>query len=132
MAMSEKTWKDKYKIHDDAVDEQHQYLFDLATHIANVESKPAMIECAMNLFKHMREHFRDEEALMKKYAYPGLKQQVEAHDRLLSQLVEISQKVPAADFDPNTLQTFMNDEFLAHTLELDMLFGKFMTHQAGS
>ena len=124
--MSEKIWVDKYKIHDDAVDEQHRDLFDLAAQIAKVETKPAMIECAMKLFKHMREHFRDEEALMKKKAYPGLMEQVDAHNRLLSRLVEISQKVPADDFEPNDLQVFMNDEFLTHTLELDMLFGKFL------
>jgi len=130
--MSEKKWADNYTLHDADVDEQHRYLFDLANQINRIDSKRGMIEAAMNLFKHMREHFRDEEALMKKHAYPGLSEQVQAHDRLLSRLVDISQTVPAEDFDPAALSAFMNDEFLPHTLELDMLFGKFLGQRQGN
>lgn len=128
--MSEKTWAEHYKIHDAAVDEQHRYLFDLAAQMAKVQTKTAMIECAMNLFKHMRNHFRDEEALMKSKAYPDLNAHIEAHDYLLNRLVGISQDVPGDEFDANDMLSFMHNAFLPHTLELDMLFGKFLSQQS--
>jgi hemerythrin-like metal-binding protein len=80
----------------------------------------------MSLFKHMREHFRDEEQLMKQTDYPALNVHVAAHNELLDILVGISDSIANSN-SFRTLHDFMQSKFLTHTLSLDIEFGKFQS-----
>jgi len=62
--MSEFTWLDEYKIGNETVDQQHEFLFELANRIVDDESSDQLTEHAMMLYRHVREHFRAEELLM--------------------------------------------------------------------
>lgn len=127
--MEKKTWQDTYKLNDEKVDQQHKYLFELAEQALQARNRDAAINCAMNLFKLMREHFRDEEALMKQSLYPALNEHVAAHNQLLEILVKMSGDIAEA-IDATALHDFMWNRFLPHTLEMDMLFGKFQSQQS--
>ncbi len=62
-------WLDEYLIGNETIDQQHQYLFDLANLIVESKSTSILTKHIMSLFKYVREHFRDEEVLMKKMGY---------------------------------------------------------------
>lgn len=126
--MEKNIWHEKYSLHNEEVDKQHQYLFELANQASEASSKEFEIECAMNLFKHMREHFRDEELHMKQTHYTAFNEHVSAHNQLLDILVGLSERI-ADTTNFNSLNEFMQHQFLPHTLNEDMLFGKFLSQQ---
>ena len=60
-------WKDSYKIGDPEVDAQHQALFQLANDFLQASGKAELTLQAMKLYKHTREHFTQEEAVMRRF-----------------------------------------------------------------
>jgi hemerythrin-like metal-binding protein len=86
-------WKDSYRIGDEAIDRQHQELFTLANAMFAATEKAELLLCAIQLFKHVREHFADEEALMKMVGFPGYQAHVESHNLILKKLGEVSHSI---------------------------------------
>jgi hemerythrin len=107
-------WKDSYRIGEEAIDRQHQELFVLANAMFSATDKGALRLCAMKLFKHVREHFADEEALMKMVAFPGYKAHVESHNRILKNLGEVSHAIGKDAMDPKVVVEFLTDWGLNH------------------
>jgi hemerythrin len=107
-------WKDSYRIGNEAIDRQHQDLFELANAMFVATEKPAQLLGAMKLFKHVREHFADEEALMKKVAFPGYQAHVESHNRILKNLGEVSHAIGKDAMDPKVIVEFLTDWGLKH------------------
>ncbi len=124
--MSEFTWLDEYKIGHETIDNQHQFLFELANRIVEDSDTEALTEHAMLLYRHIREHFHAEETLMKQYGYPGYDEHVQAHNQMLDKLVEISNSIHDGTWNPNDVLTFMRGWVLVHIMEVDMVMGDFL------
>ena len=123
-----KKWDKKYTLHEEDIDDQHCHLFGLAQRVADATDRIETFNCAMDLFRHMNVHFKDEEQLMRQTNYPALDEHATAHFKLLTQFVAISQRL-AQSSTHHELHDFMQNNFLQHTLESDMLFGKFLSEQ---
>lgn len=123
-----KKWDEKYTLHNADIDDQHCHLFDLAQRVAHATDRIETFNCAMDLFKHMNVHFKDEEQLMRQTDYPALDEHATAHFKLLTQFVAISQRL-AQSSTHHELHDFMQNSFLQHTLEFDTLFGQFLGQQ---
>lgn len=127
--MIEFVWLDTYKIGNDSVDQQHQYLFKLANQIVEAKDTESLREYAMLLYRHIREHFQAEEALMKQHGYPAYAEHVQAHNQMLDKLVEISDHIHQGKWQHDEVQQFMRGWVLVHILDVDSLLGNFLRQQ---
>ena len=125
--MSTFIWLDEYKIGDDLIDQQHQYLFDLANQIvAPYNDQQKTHQNVLTLHHYVREHFREEESLMKEYEYPGYEEQVKEHNLLANRLHEVSSGILTGEIKREEVIEFMRNWLLDHILGKDMLLGEFL------
>jgi len=125
--MSSFTWLEEYKIGDETIDQQHQYLFDLANQIVdpdNDQQKTHMTVLA--LYHYVREHFKDEEAFMVKLNYPGYEEHVKEHEDLRQKLTEIGTGILSGDISSEQVMEFMRSWLLEHILGKDVPLGEFL------
>lgn len=85
-----------------------------------------MTHCALQLFRYMRKHFKDEERLMREFNYPQYAHHVEAHNLILARLTQISLRFKTDEFRVNDLKELMNDWLLTHILKEDKQIGTFI------
>jgi hemerythrin len=123
-------WKDSYRIGDKAIDRQHQELFELANAMFVAGDQAALRLCAIKLFKHVREHFADEEALMKMVGFPGYQDHVEAHNTTLRKLGDVSHAIGRNAMDPATVAEFLTDWGLNHIPNDDAQVAAFIKAQS--
>jgi len=70
-------WLDEYKIGDDTIDQQHQYLFDLANQIVDPFNDAQKTHLnVLSLYHYFREHFKAEESLMQQHHYSAYAEHV--------------------------------------------------------
>ena len=92
-------WRDEWLLGIDALDNQHKVLSDginklvqACHHYSESESgdkeqqRTVLSELMDGLYKNTRDHFRFEEAMMKKAAYPGYASHAYEHAMLLAEL----------------------------------------------
>jgi len=120
-------WKECYEIGHSMVDKQHEYLFDLANNVVESKSKNELTKYIMLLYKYIREHFRDEEKLMKDVEYPGYQAHKLTHNMLLDRMNEISEKVAQDNLAEDEIKEFMEDWLLDHILLKDAALGDFLS-----
>lgn len=124
--MSEFTWLDDYKIGDASIDKQHQNLFTVANQIIEAKTDGEVSRLLMQFYQHVREHFNDEENLMKRHHYPDYPAHVAAHNLMLDKLNDIGKTVHSKQWTPEDIRIFVNHWVLVHILEVDMQFGQFL------
>jgi len=107
-------WKDSYCIGDPLTDLQHQELFALANTMFDARNQADLRLCAIKLYKHVREHFSDEEKLMRRLDFPGYRAHVESHNAMLQGLSAISHGIGKNDIDTEVVATFLMDRALKH------------------
>lgn len=83
-------WNETFAIGIPRIDTQHQGLFDIANTIPETVDEKLARTCIVRLFKYVREHFSDEETLMREIDYPGLGEHIRIHDALIGRLTEIA------------------------------------------
>jgi hemerythrin len=122
-------WKDSYKIGDATIDADHQHLFELARKLVAAQDLETVRKLAMDLYKHTRLHFEEEEGSMGLCNYPGLAAHVELHNRLLGRLNAICEDIGKGQLDKDALDALMNDWALKHIPYDDARFEVYL-HQA--
>lgn len=90
--MSFVDWKPELSVENERLDSEHRYLISLFNqlHIALAEGREALIlgSILKELAWHTRCHFRAEELLMKRYAFPELDSHIAEHDRFTEQIAQ--------------------------------------------
>lgn len=123
-------WKEAYNIGQDDIDAQHQHLFKLVKALMAADDVPTLRKLLMALYKHTREHFEAEEALMRKHKFPGTVPHTHNHNMLLAQLNVISQEVGQGKVDKSAIEKLMSEWALSHILRDDMLIATFIAGKA--
>ncbi len=123
-------WKDSYRMGDPEIDQQHQYLFELTNEFMAVDSLSALRSLLMSLYKHTREHFEQEEALMRKIGFPELELHLEHHNQLLRRLSELSMDVGKGYMNKPAINALMSEWANKHILVDDMKITEFMATKA--
>ena len=112
-------WKDAYKLGDAEIDTQHQQLFAMANEFLEAEGKEALTLCAMKLYKHTREHFTQEEALMRRLQVPRLDAHVEWHNNMITRLNAISLSIQSDTVREQDLINLMTEWAERHIVVQD-------------
>jgi hemerythrin len=120
-------WNDSYSIGEAEIDRQHQHFFDLANAFMAAEGKVELIGSAMAIYKHTREHFGYEEALMRKLNYPGRQAHVEWHDGMIARLNTLSLAIQADRVNKQDLVELSEDWALNHIPVHDAELSQYLT-----
>lgn len=113
-------WKSNYSVGDTRVDSQHQRMFELANDMNNAQDRAALQLAAMKLYQHVREHFAEEEALMRKVGFPQYTEHVESHNKMLADLNTVSQKIGKNEVSPDAIQALLKDWAMNHIAHADV------------
>ena len=100
-------WKDSYALGEAGIDQQHQHLFDLANQALETDEQERLISIIMQLYKHLREHFGQEEGYLKQISYPNYKMHVDIHNMMLDKLNLISVQIHSKQMTQPVLENFM-------------------------
>jgi hemerythrin len=122
-------WKDSYKLGDAEIDAQHQQLFAMANAFLEAQGKTALTLCAMVLYKHTRQHFEAEEAMMRKLHVPSLEAHVEWHNTMITRLNAISQSIQSDTLREQDLISLMTEWAHTHILVQDAELAQFLAKQ---
>lgn len=123
-------WKEAYKIGQDEIDAQHQHLFELTNALMAADDVPTLRKIIMALYKHTREHFELEEALMRKHNFPGTEGHTNYHNSLLSRLNAISQEAGQGKVNKAAIEKLMSDWAIQHTQCDDALIAAYIAGKA--
>ena len=113
-------WSDSYETGNAEVDGQHRHLFELVNLIISVQTTDELKPLLMRLYKHTREHFQQEEELMRSKGCPGLAGHIDGHNRLLRRLNAVSAEVGQGVFNKAELVTLVSEWVVNHILHDDI------------
>ncbi len=87
-------WKDEYSLGVEKVDCQHQHLFELVNKLIERSDKfsdlKLISETLTEMLNYAKEHFADEEELMREHSYPELESHKEQHTYFIGTTAELS------------------------------------------
>jgi len=133
--MSLMRWKDEYLTFVEAIDEQHQRLFDLINAIYDMmrlgRGNESIASALTELTEYTRFHFATEEKFMAETAFPGTEGHASEHVRLLDEIRELRHRV----LDGSTVMTmnemyFLKDWLLTHFTGADKGLSKHLQKRA--
>ena len=122
-------WNEAYKIGHAETDAQHQHLFEMINAFDAANDVPSLRKVLMQLYKHTREHFELEEALMRKVKFPDTLAHTNAHNSLLTRLNALSQDVGQGKVDKLAINKLMTDWALGHVVVDDAKIATFIAAQ---
>ena len=104
-------WNDSFCSGNPLIDAQHQSLFQIANELFDSilsGCPPAEISPVIGrLLADVTQHFQDEQMILEKIAFPGLKKHLEEHDRLVARGVELSEQFEASALSVGALFQFL-------------------------
>jgi hemerythrin-like metal-binding protein len=112
------------------MDADHRRIFEFVNRIhASIKSRAAR-ERHVALFREMgaftAEHFRREEELMQRHAYPGFEAQKRAHEKLLGTVRDYADRLASgAPVNLIAALAFLTDWLKSHILEMDRQYGDY-------
>ncbi|MDD2660885.1 MAG: enoyl-CoA hydratase-related protein [Methylococcales bacterium] len=121
-------WQDYYQIGYDQVDSEHKDLFVLADQLVSSITREELIKNSRLIYRHVKEHFRAEEKLMKKSGFRNYKDHVKEHNFMLEKLVDMDRKIANDDWKLSEIEEFM-DKWGKHIIHSDMAFNAYQKYQ---
>ena len=113
-------WSDSYETGNAEVDGQHRHLFELVNLIISVQTTDELKPLLMRLYKHTREHFQQEEDLLRSKGYPGLAAHIKGHNLLLGRLNAFSVEVGQGIFNKPEMIKLATDWAMNHIVHDDI------------
>ncbi|NVJ90560.1 MAG: hemerythrin family protein [Methylocystaceae bacterium] len=125
--MSRLEWKDEYSVGDGGIDRQHQQLFALIDRLEDNDlDASAMSVTFEKLDMYVREHFHDEEEILKSVGYDDLDAHLRQHDEFREWLVTAKESFKEGRGDVaavgRNLHVFLRDWLLSHILYTDQAY----------
>lgn len=121
-------WRKSYEVGISIVDKQHKELFDTMSNMLDmpVHERPSHIkEMVEKLYRYSEEHFKTEEAMMKKFGYP--EKIIAAHHKEHESMIQEIEKLTMHHYSDgfifgNALLDFLKDWIINHLLGDDQDF----------
>ena len=129
--MKDLVWSNTLSVYVDEVDDDHRKLvdlFNLFMHALDDGGSPEYQEAVLEeLISATAWHFRHEERLMIKYAYPDYSAHRQEHEELIAGAGELRQKFLAAGRQATEEDIeFLEHWLVAHIIATDMKMGDFL------
>ncbi len=107
-----------------AIDEQHSELVRCLDELemATVEQRTLLAVYCMTRLKHcVRNHFADEEAVMRQCGFPGLEEHIKRHKEFSASLLDFQLKSIQRDVTIEMVD-FLRDQIIRHLIDEDMKY----------
>lgn len=78
------TWEEKYSVKHQEMDEQHRQIFSIVNELPEEPDLEKLQEIARQMASHSRQHFSDEEDLLKAAGFPQFDDHQKLHEELIS------------------------------------------------
>lgn len=129
------TWSDRYSVGIATIDKEHQKLVSLVNELYTAilaGDAPAVTSKVLDgLASYTVSHFAAEEALMKRYNYPGFAAHKAEHDKLMAQVTQFQSDLRAGKAKlSQELMSFLQTWLIAHILGVDKKYTAHL-HSAG-
>jgi len=119
-------WKTQYSVENAVIDRQHKALFDLVNEVADkvkIGNMPEIRDVIDRLAAYTVEHFRDEEAIMRKASYPAIEDHEMIHAELLEKVQDLRTKLEKNQAVSMVgIIRFLSDWLKDHILKDDMAY----------
>lgn len=112
-------WREAYLTGIPNIDDQHRRLFDIVNQVFAVQDPERLQQLVMELYRHTRNHFRDEEAFLKGVGFADLERHRRQHDALLDRLNRYAAGVAEDPRRVVPLREFLASWIQEHILEHD-------------
>ena len=125
-------WSDKFSVHLEEMDQQHQKFFKLLNQMYEYNERqdrsPEVLDQLFEeLFTYAKVHFEAEEALFGKAGFPESEQHRDQHRFFQEHLLELRREhFQAVASVPRSVFHFMRDWLLTHILEVDKSYGEYL------
>lgn len=119
-------WDSTYSVGENLLDQQHRKLMGLANELADClgssgpESDAKFHEILNELADYSRQHFKVEEALVKRHAPDQLAAQIAEHEAYFDTLTDLLFRATGGVLDKVGLQRFISGWWSGHILGSDM------------
>jgi hemerythrin len=131
-------WLDEWCLEIEEIDRQHLQLVALFNRMAEAlksaadapPSDTVVLSLVQQLFEETRQHFKDEESIMREHDYPDLVDHHWEHVMLLEELQDFIREIRQGSrkFDYETL-TSMKYWLIDHVVETDLAFVRYLEHE---
>jgi hemerythrin len=128
--MEKLNWKDEYSVGIEKIDQQHRHLFEITNKLIEQAGSPEdselVSETLTEMVNYAREHFTDEEKLMREYDYPELASHRNQHDYFINTTAELSISFMDSDNTAgDEIVEFLKLWWTTHILKSDMKYKDF-------
>jgi hemerythrin len=116
-------WSNRYSLHIDEIDEQHQHLFELANRVFRLSEdndKHDVKELLSEFSDYMKTHFKDEEAYMESIGFPELEYHKKLHQNIIDTLASIVKDVSSVMELKSRMKTVAKQVLVEHIVDADM------------
>jgi len=123
-------WKDEYSVGVEKFDRQHRHLFEILNKliVRSAESLDLKLasETLTEMLNYAKEHFRDEEELMREYGYPEIELHKEQHAYFIETTAELSvNALNKQSMVSHEIAEFLKLWWTTHILKVDMKYKDF-------
>jgi len=121
-------WDERFSLHHELLDKQHQELFELANAAQKLDPNNANKEELGRLFKefydYMAKHFKEEEAYMQSLDYPLLEKHKKFHESIIDGMTKILKEKKGVAELQKSIQMIAKKWLVEHILENDLQIEK--------
>ena len=122
-------WSDKFSVHHEIIDQQHQKLFELARKVYKIANSHAtrgeVKGIITEFFEYMKTHFKDEEQYMAAIGYPQLEEHKKLHRSLVKSMASMIKNIRSVNEIKDKILFITKDWLLKHIVQEDMLIEKY-------
>ncbi len=128
--MSLMEWKDSFSVSVADIDKQHHKLVDMLNELHDAMQQGKGADALEQILNNMAEytvvHFKDEEALMKKYGYPRYEEHKALHDAFVEKVAGFQEQLKQKKILLSlSVSSFLRDWLQEHILKVDMDYSQF-------
>lgn len=121
--MNRLEWNIQYSVGDPKIDQQHAYLFELASTLAKHVHDPEVVAGTIkSLHKYVEAHFAHEESLMEKANYEHLEEHRKMHELMRTRLDLLTLQLKLGQLNRHDLVEFMETWLTEHIIMEDMRY----------
>jgi hemerythrin len=121
-------WSEKFSLHHDLLDKQHQELFDLANTVQKLDpnsaDKAELGKLFKEFFDYMAKHFKEEEAYMQSLDYPLYEKHKQFHESIIEGMTKILKEKKGVAELQKSMKMIAKKWLVEHILENDLKIEK--------
>jgi hemerythrin len=128
-------WRKEYSVQMDSMDNDHKHFLEQANDLYKLieaGDQSAFLESMDQLITFAQAHFKNEEALMKEYAFPEQPLHHKKHKRIIREALDVVKKIKEDRMEIDSdFVNLLKDWIINHILTEDRKYGTFISEKIG-